>query len=897
MHTDKMLVSTKFAPPRIGTQTIPRSQLIEQLQRMGRCTVGLVTGSPGFGKTTLLVQWRQTMMGAGAEVAWLSLSADDQHLSTFFAYLRGALNRLGVTIDTGTPLEGASSESIDEVVAAIVDGASNVNKELFLVLDDYHHIADPRSHRLIQKLLDHSPANLHFVIAARVQPPLSLSRLRLMGQVVELDCAALPFDPVETRAFLDMNLTALKLKEEEIHLIHELTSGWPASLQLIAILLRSNPGARESLRELGWRSDDLQNYLAEDVMAHLPQELVDFMEALSICRRFSATLAEAVTGNSNASAMLDKLEQENLLIFRVEADDRLLWYRFHPLFSEFLATRLLRRNKQNIAQLHRRASHWFAERKLLAEAMRHATLGGDLEFAVEVIERTAPKTWGLDQLSPLLRLLDRLPQDVLFSRPRLFFLGCLAYALTARPAKAEAWLEQFQRSGAAQHEDVAFRLPLVQAAILIQRDRTEPVIDLLEGFKPPADDYSIVRYGASALLALAYSAAGRHADAIRCLDENPVPERDRNDELALLAEGTRTLCSLMEGKMDEAEHRGLAQLTRAVSEHGHRSASAYAGAAMLAEVYCELNRIDEAREVLANRNGLLQWTMPDSMMRASICRARLDLLQESPASALAFLERQERHFRTIGQDRALVHCLAEQVRIGLLENNRTKAQTLVAQLDILGRAYQGAGGFQAEIPAMVALAKARLLLANNEPDKAMQALEHVRNYAQRHLRGQLSVTALLLMAIAQFDLHQQDTANDLLLEALENGKQLGLVRTFLDEGTALYPLLVLLADKVVSDRDSPVSAYLADLLSSLRHDKDGESPGDTAFSTTRSALTPREVAILQLISQAMSNKRVALTLNISLETVKWNLKNVFLKLGVSSRYDAVSWARKHDFIE
>jgi LuxR family maltose regulon positive regulatory protein len=895
INTDKLLVSTKFAPPRIGTQSIPRSRLIEQLQRIEHCTVGLVIGSPGFGKTTLLVQWRQTMMRAGAEVAWLSLSADDKHLLTFFAYLRGALSRLGVTIDTGTPLEGASSESIDDVVAAIVDGASSVNKELFLVLDDYQHVADPRAHKLMQKLLDHSPANLHFVIAARVQPPLSLSRLRLMGQVVELDCAGLPFDLAETRAFLELNLAALKLHEEEIHLIHELTSGWPASLQLIVILLRSNPGARASLRELGWRSDDLQSYLAEDVMAHLPQELVAFMEAVSICRRFSASLAEALTGSAEAPQMLARLEEENLLIFRVEADDRLPWYRFHPLFSEFLATRLLRRDAQRVAQLHQRAAHWFADRKLLAEAMRHATLGGDLEFAVEVIERAAPTTWSLDQLSPLLRLLDRLPQEVLFSRPRLFFLGCLAYALTARPAKAEAWLEQFQRSGAAQHEDVAFRLPLVQAAILIQRDRTEPVIGLLEGFQPLVDDYSIMRYGPPALLALAYSAAGRHADAIRCLDENPVPEVDRNDELALLAEGTRSLCCLMEGKMGDAERMGLAQLTRAVSVHGHRSPSAYAAASMLAEVYCELDRIDEAREILANRNGLLQWTMPDSMMRASICRARLDLLQESPASALAFLERQERHFRTIGQDRALAHCLAEQVRIALLDNDRSNAGARVAQLEVLGQAYQGAGGFQAEIPATVALAKARLLLATNYPDKAMQELEQVRDYAHRYLRGQLGVTALLLMATAQADLRQQQSATDLLVQALETGNRLGLVRTFLDDGTALHSLLAALADK--SSLDGPVKAYLAELLLRLGHGKGGARADDTASSTGRSTLTPREVAILQLISQAMSNKRVALTLSISLETVKWNLKNIFLKLGVSSRYDAVSWARKHDLIE
>ncbi|MDD2050595.1 helix-turn-helix transcriptional regulator [Pseudomonas putida] len=890
VHNDKLLVSTKLVPPRIGTLSIPREKLVEQLQQLERCTVGLVVGSPGFGKTTLLVQWRQTMMRAGAEVAWLSLSADDKYLSTFFVYLRGALQRLGVTIDLGTPLEGASSESIDDVVAAIVEGASSINKELFLVLDDYQHVGDPRSHRLMQKLLDHSPANLHFVIAARVQPPLSLSRLRLMGQVVEPDCAGLPFEPGETRAFLERNLVALKLNEEEIHLLHELTSGWPATLQLIVILLRNHPDARATLRELGWRSDDLQSYLAEDVMAHLPPQVVDFMESISICRRFSASLAEAVTGDGTAQKLLKRLEEENLLIFRVEADDRLPWYRFHPLFNEFLSTRLLQRSKQDIAQLHQRAARWFAERNLLAEAVRHATLGADLRFAIAVIERSAPTSWSLDQLSPMLRLLDRLPQNVLFSHPRLFFIGCLAYALTARPVKAQAWLTQFQRSGVARGDDVEFRLPLIQAAILVQQDNTEPVIELLRRFRPLADDYSVMRYGPPALLALAYSAAGRHSDALRSLDENPVPEADRDDEMALLAEGTRGLCSLMAGRMGDAERLGAALLTRAVAVHGHRSASAYVGAAMLAEVYCELNRIDEAREILANRNGLLQWTMPDSMMRASICRARLDLLQESPAAAQAFLERQGRHFCSIGLDRPLVHCLAEQVRIAVLDNDLSSAQAHVCRLEGLGQAYPDAAGFRAEIPAMVALAKARLLLASNAPGQALEQLERVGDYAQKYLRGQLGVTTQLLMAIAQANLEQQQAADHLLTKALETGNRLGLVRTFLDEGA---PLSKLLATLVLADApDSSLRGYLTGLLSGFGYGEDGTVAGTKADAAAQSRLTPRELAILQLIGQAMSNKRVALTLNISLETVKWNLKNIYYKASVSSRYDAVSWARR-----
>lgn len=893
MHTDKLLVSTKFAPPRIGTQTILRERLLEDLRGMTQCRVGLVTGSPGFGKTTLLAQWRQVMMRSGAEVAWLALSADDKHVPIFFAYLRGALQRLGIVLDSGVPLEGARPEFIDEVVATIVEGAASINKELFLVIDDYQHVSDPRSHQLMQKLLDHSPENLHFVISSRVGPPLSFSRLRLSGQLLELDCATLPFDLAESRAFLEQSLAALKLSPEEFHQIHELTSGWPATLQLVIILLRSDPQSRGALREMGWRSDDLQSYLAEDVMAHLPPELAQFMESVSICRRFNASLAQAITGVNSAQAMLKRLDEENLLIFRVEADDRQPWYRFHALFGDFLATRLARRDSAALIELHNRAAHWFAERKLLAEAVRHATLAGDLDFAAQLIERAAPATWSLSQLSPLLRLLDRLPQDILFSRPRLFFLGCLAYALTARPAKAEVWLEQFHRSGAAQHADVAYRLPLVQAAIEVQRDRTEPIIGLLEDFQALPDDYSVTRFGAPALLTIAYLAAGRIEEALQCLDDNPIPEAERNGEMALVAEGARTLCYLQAGQMREAERIGSAQLARAVSVHGHRAASAYLGAATLAEVYREVDRTDEAREILANRNGLLQWAMPDTMLRATICRARLDLLQDSAAVAMAFLERQERHFRTINQDRALAHCLAEQARIALLENDKTLAADRVAKLQVLADKHRDSPGFQADIPAIAALAQARLLLATNYPDKALAALAILGTYATKFSRGQLQVTGQLLEACAKSDLLQPEQAQARLLEAVSLGRRLGLVRTFLDEGEVLRKMLVALSSKPLASEDE---IYLRALLERFGPGNVGRSSESSANGAS-SMLTPRELAILELISQAMANKRVALTLNISLETVKWNLKNIYAKLGVSSRYDAVSWARKNGLIE
>ncbi|MGT2429011.1 hypothetical protein ACU4HD_10475 [Cupriavidus basilensis] len=229
---------------------------------------------------------------------------------------------------------------MEALVAVATSAVEEIDRELYLLIDDYQHVEAPAAHRLMQKLLDHCPANLHIVIASRTVPPLSLGRLRMQGQVSEIDFAELPFDLEETRGFFDQNLSTLKLTADEVRLIHDLTNGWPASLQPVATMLRIRPAKRANLRSLLWKSADLQSYLAEDVVAYLPPALTSFMEKLSVFRRFNAGLAEAVTENAEAADLIKRAGDENLLIYRVETDDPSPWYRFHPLFGEFLAQRL-----------------------------------------------------------------------------------------------------------------------------------------------------------------------------------------------------------------------------------------------------------------------------------------------------------------------------------------------------------------------------------------------------------------------------------------------------------------------------------------------------------------------------------------------------------------------------
>lgn len=890
------LVSTKFSPPRIGARHVPRTALLAQLKRMHHCKLALVTGAAGYGKTTLMAQWRQDRLMAGAEVAWVSLTADDKGYTAFCTALFEGLRRLGIEVDIDLLREDSTVPAMESCVAIIVETAAMLSKELYLIVDDYHHVEVPHAHKLIQKLLDQSPGNLHLVLASRVNPPLSLSRLRVMDQVVEIESAELPFDLVETRTFVEENLGADKINADELSLIHDLTSGWPSCLQLIVIMLKNRPSTRSILNDLVWRSNDLQSYLSEEVVAHLPDELVEVAETLSIFRRFNAAMAVAVTGNANAGELLQRMEDENLLIQRVDAEDRMTWYRFQPLFGEFLSARLERRGR-DIHGLHRLGAHWFAGHNCMTEAVRHASLGNDIDFAIRVIEQAAPATWSLEYLAPTLRLLERMPEDVLFTHQRLLFLACVTVSLTSRPGRAKPWLDRLEASDLSEHPELVAGLPVIHAAIAIQEDCSERTIGLLESVRDEPMENPFLRYMLLAALAVAYYTAGRYADARRLFDIHPIPPQDRGNDMALVAESARLTTYMMAGEIGVAEPLISELLERSTREGGHRSICANLCASLLADAFYELDRIDDARELIANRFGLLHSSVPDVIVRTNISRSRLDLLQKGPDAALTFLRQQIAHLRCLGQVRPVAQLLGEQIRVSLIKGQRNQAIELLQSLEELVRLHSSEHGGRAELPAIAALARARIL-SSEDSQAALNALNTVRNYAERFHRQRLEVLVDWLSADVLEDLDCPEESLQCLIRAVETGQRLGLVRTLLDEGALSEKQLARLSR---SPLESPVRQYVDELIGKLT------GPCAPAPATPRSRrpattgqlpqLTPREREILSLVAQAMSSKRIAHTLDITLDTVKWNLRNIYAKLGVSSRYDAMVWARNQNLID
>jgi len=302
--------------------------------------------------------------------------------------------------------------------------------------------------------------------------------------------------------------------------------------------------------------------------------------------------------------------------------------------------------------------------------------------------------------------------------------------------------------------------------------------------------------------------------------------------------------------------------------------------------------------VLANRSGILRSSMPDVMGRASICRARITLQQDSPQAALSFLDTQGAHFQVLGLDRLLALILAEQVRVLVLQGESRRAAEVAGRLASLAAAQRPHAEARGEIDYLVALSRVRLALAGHDGQLALEALPAVHAYVEQATRGRSWVRAHLLSAQVHALLGQTDALLVSLQQALEAGARMGLVRTVLDEGQGVLGLLARHQDAIAWE--PAVAEYVQALLS---RETPAQVPSPLACAarntvdSPRASLTPRELEILGLVAQAMSNKRIALTLNITFGTVKWNVKNILAKLGVSSRYAAITLARQQGLLK
>jgi LuxR family maltose regulon positive regulatory protein len=884
------LVTTKVRPPRLRQGLVPRPRLRAALTRSEDRRLTLISAPAGFGKTTLLGEWLGDRSGGERSVAWVSLDESDNDPARFLAYLIGALRTIEEGIGEGVLASLRSPElpPVEAVAGALVNELADISRTIAIVLDDYHLIRSGSVHEAVAFLLEHLPENIHLVVSGRADPPLPLSKLRARGEVNELRAPDLRLTSEEATAFLK-DAMGLALSGRDVAALEEVTEGWVAALQLAALSMQGRGDVSGFVEAFSGSNRHVLDFLGEEVLGRQPEPVRGFLLRTSVLQNMAAPLCDALMGRSDGQQMLERLERDNLFV--VPLDDERRWYRYHRLFAEFLRGLLGRENPELPGELHLRASGWHEENGLIAEAIGHVLSAPDHDLAARLIEEGVEGAVERGEGATALRWLEALPTEAKRLRPRLFVEHAVALVITGRPNDAEPLLKEAERaaSGATDGEEGRFLLGFVSAVrswrARLRGDAPEAVhlarraLSLLPDEEAPVRGYAAVRLGDALRTAGDLAAAGEaYAEAAE------IGRAARHAYVTLAGTVMHARVLAEQGRLrdaDEAFRRALRLLTEAGFGLSLAAGIVHIG---MADLRYERDDLDGAeREInigveLAERTGEV-----GNLVWACVTLSRTKQAQGNEEGALEAARKAERVARNSGADLQIALAASWMARLRMAQGDLAEAAAFVQER----AANAGNAARMAD-----RITSARLLHARGRYDEVLRLLDEPQEAAETTGRTGDLIETLALRALALWARGEKERAVATLARALALAEPEGYVRTFVDEGTPMADLLSAVLEARQGghlDAAGRVSTpYLARLLAALAQG----TGGPTAAERLPDPLRERELEVLALIAAGKSNKEIAGTLFVSMGTVKTHINNLYRKLDVGSRTQAVSRARE-----
>jgi LuxR family maltose regulon positive regulatory protein len=883
------LLKTKlFAPPPRPNQ-LPRKSLLEKLNSARQTGIPcvLVSAPAGFGKTTLVGDWGRS---SGLPFAWLALDEGDNLLLRFWRYVDAALqtidSRIGESLRPA--LYSMQAPVIQQIITGLVNDVISIDKEFVLVLEDYHVIEQASIHESLSYLLDHLPSQMQLVITTRSDPPLNLARRRGRRQIFEIRANELRFTPEETAIFMNQAML-LDLTEAEITALDQRTEGWIAGLQMVALSMQDEADRHAFVAAFSGDDRYIADYLLEEVLQRQPVEFQRFLQQTSILDRLNASLCDAVTGRQDSRAMLNMLERANLFI--VPLDNRREWFRYHHLFGELLQKSLRENHStEEVAKLHRAASTWFESQNDVPAAIRHARSIPDNHRILQLLEKNAGRFFATGELPQFFELTRQLPTNLRKESPFLCIAASWAGLATNHHAEIPAWLDAIEahfgilaesaiddpaltapRRAAllevlvARLQFPASRSPAEQRAhILAVRDQLNTLPpEQLCLLNPVINLKPVIAFN----LGLQAEETGDLSLAAQAFTEtSALAHQTRNSNLFHLAAAHLANIRFTQSHLHAARQTHEQALAEAKNLDQMISPYISLSHAGLGALFYEWNDLSAAErhfnEGLAHARLWNQWEslVPLALGRARLkqrageTQAALDILDELHSPPLEGMDLPLRAYaaRLRDPDSASAWLAASITESGLEPNPVNEAYLL----DI-----------------------ARLMAYLHRHEEALAIIEKMIRFAQNGGRTHILIRAKVALALVE-------NLPNALIEPLQLAEPEGYISTFVDEGEPMQKMLSHLLNQ--SRLDAPLSAYAGRLLSAfeLVPYKPLQSGGLVE------PLSERELEVLRYIAEGLSNPEIASRLYLSPNTLKAHAQNIFMKLDVHNRLQAVSKAKE-----
>jgi LuxR family maltose regulon positive regulatory protein len=877
---------------RLHPAIVVRPRLLARLPDIRAVGCVVIQGPAGSGKTVLALQWRAQLAPHGHDSAWCA-AASGEDGSRLADHLVAALDRVDPALAREAALLREPEEdaaSADQMAIHLLSGIARHGRPLVLFIDDYHHVG-AQDQAVVQTLLDFAPPHLCVVLVSRTVPALSLSRLRDAGALVELGFQDLRFTFAEAEALLRARAPAVARRD--VRLLYDQTGGWGAGLGLAALepAERPAPGAcRAPLQQAA----DFAAYFDREVIAHMPRPELDALVLLSAAHRFSDALAAALLGADAGLALMNRLRRDNLFLLPVDSPALEPWWRLHPLFRDIMQARFARLPWAERRDTHAALGRWFGGRGLLLDAVRHCTAAQRHAEAADLVERDARALFLAGAMRPLVRAVSMLEPAERERRGALLLWQAWAQLCHRQLAACRAGIARLQ---AAPEQDARLRHHrlLLEASLAIQSEDTdagEQLVAALEALRTDGD--AILVGGRRNVLGWLHIHQGRIAQARDVLDQPALALDDGTPLLDSAFGALQGRCMLGYAHLREGQLRPAEQVLQDVLDAADRatgplSEPACNAASFLAVVLYEANQLDALRAVLEPRfNVIERVALPEALVCAAMSRVRLSVVEHNHLEALAELDRLDELVTQRGLLRGQGYVLAERVRLLLRQHEGEEAARYLVQLESLaGRSWPVHSAVQRELHGAARAARAWWLLWSGRPAQSLGLLEELASSGIHagQARRLAQLDAAMVLALDQLG-HAQD-AGRRMDTLLQTARKAGLVRSLLDAGSGLLDIGDAAHRAGLLSNGS--SFYLEHLT--LQHGATDARAPEAPVLAAPPSLSEREREILQALAQTMSNKRVAQALAIAPETVKWHLKNIYGKLGVYGRDDAVAKAR------
>ncbi|MNO49806.1 HTH-type transcriptional regulator MalT [compost metagenome] len=879
--------STKYASPKSADSHLPRSRLLLQMESADAARLILVRAAAGFGKTTLLQQYREHCLRAGKQVLWVNLEAADNDLQRFLRLLANGLSSF-LPLEQGLLAAAPSAQDLLEQIALST-------LPFAVLLDEVEVIQNPEVLDFLQQLVEHLPAGCVLAMASRSTPGIGLGRIRARGQLLEIRPSDLRFTPEESIAFI-RDKRQIPLRDDELATLYRRTEGWIAGLYLASLSLKDRADHAEFIASFSGSNLELAEYLTEDILTRQSEDCRLFLMQTSILDQFCVPLCEAVTGRSDSRAMLDHLDRTNL--FLVPVDSQQQWFRYHHLFASFLRHALDRLHPGMARSLHETAAQWFFQAEQPIPAIEHLFNAGLLEEAARRLDQHMDTLVDSGRTRLLLRWLDRIPEDTRDKYPYLNQSYAWLLATTTRLKDAMHVAERLERLGGPAYGYVS---EVVHCLKLGTTDRAEECcsmgLELLA--RMPADEVNLFMVLASSV-AMNLVAGGRYDEARSLLSQ--ALQRDPRINSSFLRHTfsvNESILDLIQGRLSNA----MVRMQSTVDRPHHAGPGKPHEAKLSLDIFhglllYESAAFEEAEKCLTRCLFFAkQVSSPENQIVTHVLTARMAYNSGDRTTWMRCLVELEHIGQQVGSRRVQCSAWLERARVAILEQRLDAAAQALHSAELCGDWDRpGFIRFANDVDTP-SIARQRLRIAQGEGAAAVKclraAIEQARHW--QHYRRELKLHLLLAMALDS--IQQPQEAFQALNDALRMASHEGFFGTFIEEGHRLAGLLQRWSatGKPRCKELGIDPGFVDDLLQHFGI-SGGDMEGARNDNGAHQVLTVREYQILQLLAVGYRNRDIAEKVFLSEFTVKSHLQKIYAKLDAKGRTETLAIARARGWI-